>query len=138
MYLTKWQAWNKIDEIARCLSELRQPNLAAGLYDALYDLGHSYDRERPKDIYLAIDDVSGNCINQLKAIYLLGGRWLAKDVNCNTYAYESKPYKDRLLRWRINEVQSLIPIKPFLEVTYLVSWNDVEPLNISKAIQAKT
>jgi hypothetical protein len=71
---------------------------------------------------------------QLKAIWTLGGRWLAKDKDGTLFAYARKPGKNNDYRygwWAAEDCFSLIN---GIEVSNLVSWSDPEPFDIGKAL----
>ena len=78
---------------------------------------------------------------QLKAIWTLGGRWLAKDANLCVYAYSVEPEKNRIWNhWvpiNYNGNIARFPIYRDLDVCSLVSWSDAEPYDISKALEIK-
>ena len=73
---------------------------------------------------------------QLKALYTLGYRWLAKDENGATYAYDKQKLAKGLTVWlsqkrgctRIHDGMAEDVIIP------LVSWSDPEPFDIGKAL----
>ena len=73
---------------------------------------------------------------QLKALYTLGYRWLAKDENGATYAYDKQKLAKGLTVWlsqergcsRIHDGMAEDVIIP------LVSWSDPEPYDITKAL----
>ena len=73
---------------------------------------------------------------QLKALYTLGYRWLAKDENGATYAYDKQKLAKGLTVWlsqergcsRIHDGMAEDVIIP------LVSWSDPEPYDIGKAL----
>ena len=75
---------------------------------------------------------------QLKAIWTLGGRWLAKDANLCMYAYSVEPEKNR--NWNewvpINYNGHVVRFTIYrdLDACSLVSWSDPEPYDISKAL----
>ena len=75
---------------------------------------------------------------QLKAIWTLGGRWLAKDMTGDTFAFGYKPVKSYdWLSWIMSnddKGENLIPVYRDLEVCGLVSWSDPEPYDIGKAL----
>ena len=79
--------------------------------------------------------------DQLKAIWTLGGRWLAKNANSCVYAYSVEPEKNR--NWNewvpvnYNEHIVRFAICRDLDVCSLVSWSDDEPYDIGKAIEIK-
>lgn len=73
---------------------------------------------------------------QLRALYTLGYRWLAKDENGATYAYDKQKLAKGLTIWlsqkrgcsRIHDGMAEDVIIP------LVSWSDTEPYDIAKAL----
>ena len=73
---------------------------------------------------------------QLKALYTLGYRWLAKDFDYQVYAHAgSKPSKSDE-EWR-NDCDYFIRIHnglPESVIKSLVSWSDPEPYDIGKAL----
>ena len=73
---------------------------------------------------------------QLKAIWTLGGRWLAKDKSGDVYAYDSKPEKREIYpHWNYkDEYEKCFTVICELSVCSLVSWSDSEPYDIGKAL----
>ena len=75
---------------------------------------------------------------QLKAIWTLGGRWLARDKDGSTFAFGYKPVKSNdWLSWIMSnddKRENLFSVYRDLEVCGLVSWSDPEPLDIGKAL----
>ena len=72
---------------------------------------------------------------QLKAIWTLGGRWLAKDGNGNVFAYDSKPEKREIYsHWNNDEDGECFTVIRDLSVCSRVSWLDPEPYDIAKAL----
>lgn len=73
---------------------------------------------------------------QLKALWTLGYRWLAKDFDYQVYAHAgSKPSKSDE-EWR-NDCDYFIRIHnglPESVIKSLVSWSDPEPFDIGKAL----
>ena len=72
---------------------------------------------------------------QLKAIWTLGGRWLAKDnykVNA-FFAFVNKPHKKDGVYWS-SDIGGQFLVLPSLCVCKLVSWSDPEPFDIGKAV----
>jgi hypothetical protein len=73
---------------------------------------------------------------QLKAIWTLGGRYLAKDdASGGVFCYQTRPEK-AVIEWTVRDVND-----EFMEITYfvpavagLVSWYDPEPYDIGKAL----
>ena len=72
---------------------------------------------------------------RLKAIWTLGGRWLAKDASGIVFCYQARPEKDEIewTVWNAND--------EYMEITFfvpavvgLVSWSDPEPYDIGKAL----
>lgn len=78
---------------------------------------------------------------QLKAIWTLGGRWLAKDMTGDTFAFGYKPVKSNdWLSWIMSnddKGENLFSVYRDLEVCGLVSWSDPEPYDIGKALGIK-
>ena len=70
---------------------------------------------------------------QLKAIWTLGGRWLAKDSDMAVIAFVDKPVKHEL-QWTGNKYFAVCAT---LIVSSLVSWSDPEPYDIGKALGIK-
>ena len=68
---------------------------------------------------------------QLKAIWTLGGKWIAKDIDGTLYAYIQKPEKDNCV-WLTGG--KCFYILDSLHVASLVSWSDAEPYDIAKAL----
>ena len=75
---------------------------------------------------------------QLKAIWALGGRYLAKDKPGDTFAFGYKPVKDEgWLSWLLSsddEKEILFAVFRELDICNLVSWSDPEPYDIGKAL----
>jgi hypothetical protein len=75
---------------------------------------------------------------QLKAIWTLGGRWLAKDADRDVYAYSVKPEQDSdWAEWvpiKYDEDELQFTVYRDLDVCDLVSWSDPEPYDIGKAL----
>ena len=75
---------------------------------------------------------------QLRAIWTLGGRWLAKDMTGDTFAFGYKPVKSNdWLSWIMSnddKGENLFSVYRDLEVCGLVSWSDPEPYDIGKAL----
>ena len=72
---------------------------------------------------------------QLKAIWTLGGRWLAKDGTGNVFAYDSEPQKIMICcHWNNDEDGECFTVMRELSVCSLVSWSDTEPFDIAKAL----
>ena len=73
---------------------------------------------------------------QLKALYTLGYKWLAKDFDYQVYAHAgSKPTKSDE-EWR-NDCDCFMRIHnglPESAIKSLVSWSDNEPYDIAKAL----
>ena len=68
---------------------------------------------------------------QLKALYTLGGRWLAEDRDGDLYAYTQKPEKGSGVWWTGGKCFFVFE---YLHVANLVSWSDPEPYDIAKAL----
>ena len=72
---------------------------------------------------------------QLKAIWTLGGRWIARDGNGNVFAYDSKPQKVMICcHWNNEKNGECFTVIRELSVCALVSWTDNEPYDIAKAL----
>ena len=75
---------------------------------------------------------------QLKAIWTLGGRWIAKDMPGDTFAFGYTPVKDmEWLSWMLSKDdkgENLFSIYRDFDVCKLVSWSDPEPYDIAKAL----
>ena len=72
---------------------------------------------------------------QLKAIWTLGGWWIAKDETGNVFAYDSKPQKIMICcHWNNDEDGECFTVTRELSVCNLVSWADPEPYDIAKAL----
>ena len=76
-------------------------------------------------------------MEQLKAIWTLGGRWLAKDASGIVFCYQARPEKEDI-EWTVRDLND-----EFMEITYfvptvvcLVSWSDPEPLDIMATLKA--
>ena len=76
--------------------------------------------------------------DQLKAIWTLGGRWIAKDMTGDTFAFGYKPVKSNdWLSWIMSnddKGENLFSVYRDLDVCGLVSWSDPEPYDIGKAL----
>ena len=68
---------------------------------------------------------------QLRAIWTLGGKWIAKDIDGALYAYIQKPEKGTCA-WLTGG--KCFYILDSLHVASLVSWSDPEPFDIGKAL----
>ena len=76
---------------------------------------------------------------QLKALYTLGYRWLAKDENGATYAYDKQKLAKGLTVW-LNQERGCSRIHDGMAedvIIPLVSWSDPEPYDIGKALGVK-
>ena len=72
---------------------------------------------------------------QLRSIWTLGGRWIARDGNGNVFAYDSKPQKImHCCHWNNDEDGECFTVIRELSVCALVSWSDLEPYDIGKAL----
>ena len=71
---------------------------------------------------------------QLKALWTLGYRWLAKDKYGSVCAYEAKPYEKSRDKWLCYGYLYLCYTKPTKYLDSLVSWSDPEPYDIGKAL----
>ena len=71
---------------------------------------------------------------QLRALWTLGYRWLAKDKYGSVYAYEAKPYEKSRDTWLCYGDLYLCYTKPTKYLDSLVSWSDPEPFDIAKAL----
>jgi hypothetical protein len=75
---------------------------------------------------------------QLRALYALGGRWIARDGNGNVFAYDSKPQKVMICcHWNNEKNGECFTVIRDLSVCSLVSWSDLEPYDIGKALGIK-
>jgi hypothetical protein len=75
---------------------------------------------------------------QLKAIWTLGGRWLAKDGIGNVFAYDSKPQKImNCSHWNNDEDYECFTVMRELSVCAIISWSDPEPFDIGKVLGIK-
>ena len=110
---------------------------------------HWWDVATPKMLFNIIDGAPANIIHlpppmtdeqreQLKAIWTLGGRWLAKDMPGDTFAFGYTPVKDmEWLSWipsNDDKGENLFSIYRDFDVCNLVSWSDPEPYDIAKAL----
>ena len=68
---------------------------------------------------------------QLKAIWTLGGRWLAKDSSMAVNAFVDEPVRHEVLWTTVNKYFAVCAT---LAVCSLVSWSDNEPYDIGKAL----
>ena len=75
---------------------------------------------------------------QLRAIWTLGGRWLAKDESGEVFTFNCKPRKNSYLAiWLPPKcVENAMQFRTHygLDVCSLVSWSDTEPYDIAKAL----
>ena len=78
---------------------------------------------------------------QLRAIWTLGGRWLAKNADLDVYAYSVKPEQSSdWAEWvpiKYDEDELQFTVYRYLDVCSLVSWSDPEPYDIGKALGAE-
>ena len=73
---------------------------------------------------------------QLRAIWTLGGRWLAKDESGYVWYHKEKPTKNNIDDyWESGEKTYQLPND--IEVNGLVSWSDPEPYDIGKALEVE-
>ena len=71
---------------------------------------------------------------QLKAIWTMGGRYLAKDASGIVFCYKVRPVKDEI-GWAVRVVDDFIELTYFVPaVACLVYWSDPEPFDIGKAL----
>ena len=109
---------------------------------------HWWDVATPEMLFNIIAGAHDNIIHlpppltdeqreQLKAIYTLGGRWLAKDCGGETYCYFEKPRKDGGYWYdgngRVNDGYGL-ELLCSLSVCEIPSKSDTEPFDITKAL----
>jgi hypothetical protein len=76
-------------------------------------------------------------ISEMKALLLVGLKWIAKDKHGDIFFYTEKPRKrpdDGIWDIPIGEGE-LLEARPKMEVRSLVSWDDREPLNIENALE---
>ena len=71
---------------------------------------------------------------QLKAIWTLGGRWLAKDKYCSVRYYRTKPGKGSVVWYAEDEMGYGSEICQSLGIWNLPAWSDPEPYDIGKAL----
>ena len=96
-------------------------------------------------LYLAPDNIihtpqplTDNQIEHLKALWAIGGQWLAKDASGTIFCYKAKPQKKDGCEWTTWESDEFIDITDFVtSVSGLVSWLDHEPYDIAKALGIK-
>lgn len=76
--------------------------------------------------------------DQLKGLYLLGFRWLARDADGIVCAFVDKPWKGARV-WVTDPLRCLMlnftGAEDMITVCRLVSWDDKEPFNIALAIE---
>jgi hypothetical protein len=105
--------------------------------DILYDV----IRKAPSGIIHLPPPLTDEQREQLKAIWTLGGRWLAKDANRDVYAYSVKPEQNSdWAEWvpiKYDEDELQFTVYRDLDVCDLVSWSDAEPYDIGKALEIK-
>ena len=82
--------------------------------------------------------LTDNQIEHLKALWAIGGQWLAKDASGTIFCYKAKPQKKDGCEWTTWESDEFIDITDFVtSVSGLVSWIDHEPYDIAKALGIK-
>ena len=82
--------------------------------------------------------LTDNQIEHLKALWAIGGQWLAKDASGTIFCYKAKPQKKDGCEWTTWESDEFIDITDFVtSVSGLVSWLDHEPYDIAKALEIK-
>lgn len=107
---------------------------------------HWWDVATPEMLFNIIADAPSGIIRlpppltdeqreQLKALWTLGGRWIAKDASGIVFCYQARPEKEDI-EWTVRDTND-----EFMEITYfvpavvcLVSWSDPEPYYIGKAL----
>ena len=74
----------------------------------------------------------------LKAMLLLGFKYIAKDSNGRTYIYTSRPIKDSIA-WFYTEGECVttthLSTQASTAISLLFEWEDKEPLNIAEALE---
>lgn len=88
----------------------------------------------PDNIIRLPPPLSNEQHEQLKALWTLGYKWLAKDKYGSVYAYEVKPYEKSRDTWLCHGDLYLCYTKPTKYLEPLVSWSDHEPYDIGKAL----
>ena len=94
-------------------------------------------RDAPDNIIHLPPPLTDEQREQLKAIWTLGGRWLAMDADGMVYAYAGKPSKKTDLRYFDWIDGGLFSVLTNLKICSLVSWSDTEPYDIGKALGIK-
>ena len=74
---------------------------------------------------------------QLRAIWTLGGRWLAKDKYCSVRYYRTKPCKGSIAWYAEDKMGYGLETYQFLGIWNLPAWDDLEPYDIGKALEIK-
>lgn len=107
---------------------------------------HWWDVATPEMLFNIIAGAPDNIIHlpppltdeqreQLRALYTLGYRWLAKDKYGSVYTYETKPYKKVRDTWLYDDGDLyLCCTKSTKCLDSLVFWSDPEPYDIAKAL----
>ena len=102
--------------------------------EALYDIIFN----APANIIHLPPPLTDEQREQLKALWTLGGRWLAKDKCGSVCAYDSKPQKMMIyFHWDNGEDGECFTVMRELSVCSIVSWSDTEPYGIAKALEIK-
>ena len=95
-------------------------------------------RDAPDNIIHLPPPLTDEQREQLKAIWTLGGRWIAKDVTGDTFAFGFKPVKNNgwlsLMLPTDDKNEMLFSLNKYLNVCDIVSWSDPEPYDIGKAL----
>ena len=110
-----------------------------GAYDTVVNGATVYDiiNAAPSGIIHLPPPLTDEQREQLKAIWTLGGRWLAMDADGMAYAYAGKPSKKTDLRYFDWIDGGLFSVLANLKICSIVSWSDTEPYDIGKALGIK-
>lgn len=130
-YIGRFIIRERFDGTERLLWRLKDIYVNADL-DILYDIVF----KAPANITHLPPPLTDEQREQLKALWTLGGRWLAEDEVGDVFAYDSKPHKINLYCcWNNDEDGECFTVIRDLSVCSLVSWSDPEPYDIGKALE---
>lgn len=125
-YIGRFILEERSDGTERLLWRLKDIYVNADL-DVLYDI----ILKAPSGIIHLPPPLTDEQREQLKAIWTLSGRWIAKDMDGALYAYIQKPEKGNCV-WLTGG--KCFYILDYLHVANLVSWSDTDPYDIGKAL----
>ena len=125
-YIGRFIIRERFDGTERLLWKLKDIYVNADL-DILYDI----ICKAPANIIHLPPPLTDEQREQLRAIWTLGGKWIAKDIDGTLYAYIQKPEKGNCV-WLTGG--KCFYILDSLHVASLVSWSDPEPYDIGKAM----